>query len=56
MILILEDHLGVQLGIMRVCDPLAARSIDTYAAQVMLYGLRLAQRTFADQNSWEQPQ
>lgn len=42
---ILEDHLGVQLGIMRVCDLLAARSIDPYTARVMLYGLRLAQRT-----------
>lgn len=53
---VLEDHLGVQLGIMRVCDLLAAKSIDPYTAQVMLYGLRLAQRTFADHNSLQQPQ
>ena len=42
---VLEDRLGVQLGIMRVCDLLAAKSIDPYTARVMLYGLRLAQRT-----------
>jgi len=53
---VLEDRLGVQLGIMRVCDLLAARSIDPYTARVMLYALRLAQRAFADQNSLEQPQ
>jgi len=53
---VLEDRLGVQLGIMRVCDLLAARSIDPYTAQVMLCGLRLAQRTFADQNSLNEAQ
>jgi hypothetical protein len=42
---VLEDRLGVQLGIMRVCSLLASRSIDPYTARVMLYGLRLAQRT-----------
>ena len=53
---VLEDRLGIQLGIMRVCDLLAARSIDPYTAQVMLCGLRLAQRTLADQNLLEQQQ
>jgi len=53
---VLEDRLGVQLGIMRVCDLLAARSIDPYTARVMLYGLRLAQRTLGDQKSLEAEQ
>jgi len=48
---ILEDRLGIQLGIMRVCDQLAGKSIDPYTARVMLYGLRLAQRSLGKQNS-----
>jgi hypothetical protein len=42
---VLEDRMGVQLGIMRVCEMLSSRSMDPYTARVMLYGLRLAQRT-----------
>lgn len=53
---VLEDQLGVQLGIMRVCDLLAAGSLDPYTARVMLYGIRLAQRTLDERDAEVQPQ
>jgi rubredoxin len=48
---VLEDRLGIQLGIMRVCGHLADKSIDPYTARVMLYGLRLAQRSLGKESS-----
>jgi hypothetical protein len=53
---VLEDRLGVQLGIMRVCDLLAAGSLDPYTARVMLYGIRLAQRTLDERDAEVQTQ
>jgi hypothetical protein len=47
---VLEDRVGIQLGIMRVCDLLTSKAIDPYTARVLFQGLRLAERTLNREN------
>jgi len=47
---VLEDRVGIQLGIMRVCDLLTSKTIDPYTARVLFQGLRLAERTLNKEN------
>jgi len=47
---VLEDRVGIQLGIMRVCDLLTNKAIDPYTARVLFQGLRLAERTLNKAN------
>ena len=47
---LLEDRVGIQLGIMRVCDLLTSKTIDPYTARVLFQGLRLAERTLNKEN------
>lgn len=47
---VLEDRVGVQLGIMHVCDLLTNKAIDPYTARVLFQGLRLAERTLNKKN------
>ena len=47
---VLEDRVGIQLGIMRVCDLLTSNTIDPYTARVLFQGLRLAERTLNKEN------
>lgn len=42
---VLEDRVGIQLGIMRICHLLTSKAIDPYTARVLFQGLRLAERT-----------
>lgn len=47
----LEDRLGVQLAIMRVCTMLADKTLDAKTGRAVLAGLRLAQRNLGNANA-----
>ena len=48
---VLEDRVGIQLGVMRVCDLLTSKTIDPYTARVLFQGLRLAERILNKANA-----
>ncbi len=47
----LEDHLGVQLAIMRVCGMLVDKRLDEKTGRAVLAGLRLAQKNLGHANA-----